>query len=89
MPVGKIDIFFYKTRNGTSPIYRGSTLMGHDWGVSGARSGTSNHFQQAAPPNLPHFHQFKSFSSIFLINSDLFDEFGGDLVEKRGKYCCS
>ena len=31
---GKIDHFFYKAGNGTSNIYRGSTLMGHGWGLS-------------------------------------------------------
>ena len=59
----------------------------HGWGgLSGARPGTPSlaptSFSTQISPifiNSSRFHQF------FLINSDLFDEFGGDLVGKRGE----
>jgi hypothetical protein len=67
MPAGKFNPFFYKIGNGTSSIYRGSTLLGHGWGWLGGAQALPN---RLLPPNLPHFHQFE------LLSSNFFDKLG-------------
>jgi len=49
MLAGKIHPFFYKTGNGTSSIYRGSTLTGYGWAWLGDCLGCAQ-----APPAIPH-----------------------------------
>lgn len=94
MPAGKFNPFFYKIGNGTSSIYRGSTLLGHGWAWLGdclgrAQAAPSHQKTSCSPQICPKFINLSCFHQFFLINSDHFDEFGADLVGNRGKSCCS
>ena len=57
-------------------------MAGHGWGLSGARPGTLNHSPTSCSPQIcPIFINLSRFHQFFLIYSNLFDEFGGHLVE--------